>query len=59
MKVLITEDEEFLLTAIEFRLKKQGYDTLFVGSASSIMATIEEQKPDLVIIGADTTKPGR
>ena len=56
MKVLITEDEEFLLTAIEFRLKKQGYETLFVSSDSSIMTTILEQKPDLVIIGADTPK---
>ena len=54
MKVLITEDEEFLLTAIEFRLKKQGYEALFVSNDSSLITAIQQQKPDLVIIGADT-----
>lgn len=56
MKVLITEDEEILLTAIEFRLKKQGYEALFVENGESVITTIQEAKPDLIIIGLETPK---
>ena len=54
MKVLITEDEEILLTAIEFRLKKQGYNTLFVQDGESVITTIQLAKPDMIIIGLET-----
>ncbi len=56
MKVLITKDEEILLTAIEFRLKKQGYETLFVKNGESVITTIQQANPDLIIIGLDTPK---
>lgn len=54
MKVLITEDEEILLTAIEFRLKKQGYDTLFVENGESVITSIERTKPDLLVLSLES-----
>lgn len=54
MKVLITEDEEFLLTAIEFRLKKEGYEAVFAENSTPVVASIQNTKPDLLILGLDS-----
>ncbi len=54
MKILICESEEVLLTAIEFRLRKNGYDITWARSSSEAMEKINEEKPDLFIIDIET-----
>ncbi len=54
MKILICESEEVLLTAIEFRLRKNGYDITWAKSSSEAMEKINEEKPDLFIIDIET-----
>jgi two-component system alkaline phosphatase synthesis response regulator PhoP len=55
MKVLICEDEEILLTAIEFRLRKQGYEVLLASDGRQALEKIKTEKPDLVV--ADIMMP--
>ncbi len=54
MKILICESEEVLLTAIEFRLRKNGYDITWAKSSSEAMIKIEQEQPDLFIIDIET-----
>ncbi len=53
MKVLICESEEVLLTAIEFRLKKQGYDVKLCKHRADLPVYLTDS-PDLVLIDLDT-----
>lgn len=55
MKVLICEDEEILLTAIEFRLRKQGFQVLLASDGRQALQKIKTESPDLVI--ADIMMP--
>ena len=55
MKILICEDEEILLTALEFRLKKQGYEVVLAKDGKAALGIIMEDMPDLVI--ADVMMP--
>lgn len=55
MKVLICEDEEILLTAIEFRLRKQGFKVLLAKDGQQALEKIKSENPDLVI--ADIMMP--
>ena len=55
MKVLICEDEEILLTAIEFRLRKQGFKVILASDGRQALEKIKTDKPDLVI--ADIMMP--
>ena len=54
MKILICESEEVLLTAIEFRLRKNGYDIAWAKSSEEAMGKISAEKPDLFIIDIET-----
>ncbi len=54
MKILICESEEVLLTAIEFRLRKNGYDIVWAKTSQEAMGKIKEEKPDLFIIDIET-----
>jgi len=54
MKILICESEEVLLTAIEFRLRKNGYDIAWAKTSSEAMDKIKEEQPDLFIIDMET-----
>ncbi len=55
MKVLICEDEEIMLTALEFRLRKQGFEVLRAVDGEQAMQTLKEQEVDLII--ADIMMP--
>ncbi len=55
MKILICEDEEILLTALEFRLSKQGFKTILAKNGKQALQLIEDEKPDLVV--ADIMMP--
>jgi len=57
MKILICESDEILLTAIEFRLSKQGFDVVLSKMKGDIGKEIAEVAPDLVIVDMDMTEP--
>lgn len=55
MKILICEDEEILLTALEFRLRKQGFDVMIAKDGKEALQLIQDEQPDMVI--ADVMMP--
>lgn len=55
MKILICEDEEIMLTALEFRLRKQGFQVIKAEDGLQAKAKLIAEEPDLVI--ADIMMP--
>ena len=55
MKILVCEDEEILLTSLEFRLKKQGFDIILAKDGKDALAKIKTESPDLIV--ADIMMP--
>lgn len=55
MKVLICEDEEMLLTAIEFRLRKQGFDLMLAQDGMEALEQMRQEIPDILV--ADIKMP--
>lgn len=56
-KVLIADDEPNILTALEFLLKRAGYDVRTATSGEEALALVESYAPDLVLI--DIMMPGK
>ncbi|MEO1435129.1 MAG: response regulator [Bacteroidota bacterium] len=55
MTILICEDEEIMLTALEFRLKRQGFTVLRAEDGQKAIDIVNTQMPDLII--ADIMMP--
>lgn len=55
MKILVCEDEEILLTSLEFRLKKQGLDVILAADGKEALEKIQSESPDLIV--ADIMMP--
>lgn len=55
MTILICEDEEIMLTALEFRLKRQGFTVLRAEDGRKAIDIVNTQSPDLII--ADIMMP--
>jgi two-component system, OmpR family, response regulator VicR len=55
-KILICEDEEILLTALKFRLQKQGYELTLADDGEKAQKLIKDEKPDLVVTDIDMPK---
>ncbi len=55
MKILICEDEEIMLTALEFRLRKQGFSVVKAVDGKEAMRMIGEEDPELIV--ADVMMP--
>ena len=55
MKILICEDEEIMLTALEFRLRKQGFSSVLAEDGKRAMELVKKEIPDLIV--ADITMP--
>ena len=55
MKILVCEDEEILLTSLEFRLKKQGLDVILAADGKEALEKIQNESPDLIV--ADIMMP--
>jgi len=49
-QILIVEDEEDLLEVLEYRLGKEGYDTLGFLSTKNVRQAISEESIDLIIM---------
>ncbi len=50
MKILICEDEEIMLTALEFRLRKQGFSVILAKDGQEALTKVKEDSPDLVVV---------
>jgi len=50
MKVLICEDEEIMLTAIEFRLQKAGFGVLRAKNGKEAVEIIKEKNPGMIVL---------
>lgn len=55
MKILICEDQEILLTALQFRMRKVGYKAIIAKDGKEALATFDQEKIDLVV--ADLLMP--
>ena len=55
MKILVCEDEEILLTSLEFRLKKQGFEIILAKDGKEAIDKIKTESPDLIV--ADIMMP--
>lgn len=55
MTVLVCEDEEVMLTSLEFRLKKQGFNVEVASDGKQAVEKIKANAPDLVV--ADIMMP--
>lgn len=49
-KVVVIDDEPFILMMIEDKLKKAGIDVVTLRESRNAVSVIREQKPDLVIL---------
>lgn len=52
-RILVCEKEEVLLTALEFRLRKHGYEVELAGNGNEALEKIKANEPDLAIIGTE------
>ncbi|GAA4296452.1 response regulator transcription factor [Nibribacter koreensis] len=48
-KILVIEDEQMMLKALEFRLKKDGHQVLVASNGKEAMTTIESNQLDLIL----------
>lgn len=55
-KIVILESEEILLSAIEFRLKKQGYQVIYCPKSRDILPFVSSEKPNMIIVDLDMKK---
>ncbi|MFT4668183.1 MAG: two-component system response regulator VicR [Polaribacter sp.] len=55
MKILICEDEEIMLTALEFRLRKHGYTSVLAEDGKQAIELLQQEMPDLIV--ADIMMP--
>ena len=55
MKILVCEDEEILLTSLEFRLNKQGHDVVLAKDGKEALEKIQKESVDLIV--ADIMMP--
>jgi two-component system alkaline phosphatase synthesis response regulator PhoP len=54
MKILICEDEEILLTALEFRMRKAGFEVVIAKDGRAALEAIQQGDVDLVITDIET-----
>ena len=55
MKILVCEEEHVLLTALEFRLNKQGHEITIGRSGQETLDLFEQDRPDLIVIDKETS----
>ena len=49
MTILICEDEEIMLTALAFRIRRQGFEVITAEDGREAMKKIEEHNPDIIV----------
>lgn len=56
MKILICENEEILLAALEFRLQKNGFNIVWADNGVKGYEKAKEESPDLIITSLNLPK---
>ncbi len=49
MKILLAEDEEMMLKAIEFRFQKDGFEVITAKNGKEALEHIKKDPPDLIV----------
>lgn len=49
-KVLVVDDDPYILMSLEFLMKKSGYEVLVARNGSEALEHINEQRPNLVLL---------
>jgi DNA-binding response OmpR family regulator len=49
-KILIADDEANIVTALEFLLRRNGYEVLIARNGDAALKLIEDRHPDLVLL---------
>ena len=57
MRVLIAEDEDSIVTSLEFLMRRCGYETRVARDGNAALASLAEFRPHLVLL--DIMLPGR
>jgi len=55
-KILIVDDDKFILSFMKFSLDSAGYDVISLSDGTQVIQTIRQEKPDLLIL--DVLIPG-
>jgi DNA-binding response OmpR family regulator len=49
-RILVVDDDPYILMSLEFLMKKNGYDVMVARNGTEAMELVEKQVPDLVIL---------
>ena len=49
-KILVVDDDPYILMSLEFLMKKNGFDVMVARNGTEAMELVEKQVPDLVIL---------
>ena len=55
-KVLVVDDEPYILRTLTFVLKKEGYDVTSATNGEEAMAGVRSSKPDLMVMDISLPK---
>lgn len=55
-KILIAEDDKFLVRVYKLKLEQSGFEVTFLESGSNVVSVVKENKPDLLVL--DLALPG-
>ncbi len=55
-KILVIDDDPFLLEIIGLRLSKEGHEVVLASSGTEALESVYQQRPDLVLL--DAVMPG-
>ncbi len=54
MKILICEEKDILLTTLEFRLSRHGFEVLRANDGEEALAAVDREDPDLMVTDLNT-----
>lgn len=57
MRILICEDEEIMLTALEFRLRKQGFEVVKTQNGQQAIDLLSQNMNNIQLVVADLMMP--
>jgi len=49
-KVLVVDDDPYILMSLEFLMKKNGYDVMVARNGIEALALVKQQKPDVILL---------
>ena len=49
-KILVVDDDQFILKVLDFKLKPAGYTVLTALDGASAISTVRQERPDLILL---------